>query len=129
MCESERADPKVEFELWNDHIDDLLRIRLLNDSWDGHGSLSPVPALVDSAIYLAQMCQRNSTDPECRICSSSTGTIKFQWRLDDVFCEIEVIKPFEAIYSKILENGYSDAWEFSWTKDDVYAMRKGDDNG
>lgn len=127
MEEMEREDPEAEAAIWNNHIDDLLGIRLLTDNWDNAGAKAPSPTLVDSAIYLAQMCQRNAVEPDCRIYATLQGTVRFQWQLEDTFCEIEVIGPFEAVYTKINENGYSDSWSFTWTKDDVYATRQDED--
>lgn len=128
---AEREDPEVEIELWNDHVDDLLRIRLPADDWDGHNTKAPSKALVDSTLILAQMSQRNGVEPDCRIYATQAGTIKFQWQLEDtelgpVFCEIEVTGPFEGTYTKTLENGYSDSWDFFWTKEDLHATREGE---
>jgi len=86
-------DPR---QAWSQVIDELLRMRLLKDDWDGEGALAPHPSLVDGAISLARDLQANGTPAADRVLASPNGTICFEWFTPLGYQEIEVISPVEA---------------------------------
>lgn len=75
---------------WKSAIDELLRIRLLSDDWDGEGSLAPEQEVVDSAIRMATDFDRNRMPPPDRVVVTVNGTIIFERIEDGTFMEIEV---------------------------------------
>jgi hypothetical protein len=81
---------------WHPLIDELLRIRNLQDDWDGEGTEAPHPALVDGAITLAQYLQANRTRPADRVIAGVNGTIYFEWHTPFGYQEIEVTSPINA---------------------------------
>lgn len=82
---------------WTPLIDELLRIRNLNDDWDGEGTEAPHPHLVDAAILLAQNLAARSFSPAERVIASGNGTIYFEWHTPRGYQEIEVLSPLDAV--------------------------------
>lgn len=81
---------------WQSAIDELLRIRNLNDDWDGEGTEAPPPALVDGAITLAQHLQAEGVPAAERVLAGVNGTIYFEWHTLLGYQEIEVTSPRDA---------------------------------
>lgn len=83
-------------QTWHASIDELLRIRNLQDDWDDEGTEAPHPALVDGAITLAQYLQANGLPPPDRVIAGVNGTIYFEWHTPFGYQEIEVLSPIDA---------------------------------
>jgi len=84
-------------ELWDERTDDLLQIRMLEDDWDGLGAQAPDAALVDSAIDLLKMLRdEDNAYPPTRVVAGPTGTIVFEWQVEDTYLEAEIVRPFGA---------------------------------
>lgn len=81
---------------WSLVIDELLRIRTLEDDWDGEGTEAPGAALVDGAITLAQSLQARGVMPPDRVHASVNATVNFEWHTSLGYTEIEVVSPVEA---------------------------------
>ncbi|MFO0810092.1 MAG: hypothetical protein U0746_15840 [Gemmataceae bacterium] len=81
---------------WSELIDELLRIRKLEDDWDGEGTEAPHPTLVDGAISLAQDLRATACPAADRVIASVNGTIVFEWFTPLGYSEAEVIAPDEA---------------------------------
>lgn len=81
---------------WSSVIDELLRIRTLDDDWDGEGTEAPHPALVDGAITLAQTLQARGVTPPDRVHAGVNATVYFEWHTPLGYREIEVVSPVEA---------------------------------
>lgn len=81
---------------WSPVIDELLRIRNLEDDWDGDGTEAPHPALVDGAITLTQYLQVKGIMPPDRVHASVNATVYFEWHTPLGYTEIEVASPVEA---------------------------------
>jgi hypothetical protein len=77
-------------------IDELLRLRNLEDDWDGEGTEAPHPSLVDGAITLAQNLEARGCPPAERVIASVNGTIYFEWHTPLGYQEIEVTSPLDA---------------------------------
>ncbi len=78
---------------WNNIIDELLRMRELQDDWDGEGSIAPQTALVDDLTSFAYwQKQRNELPPDW-IVATVNGTICFEWYVDGFFREFEFVAP------------------------------------
>lgn len=87
---------KAEPQAWDQLIDELLRIRHLEDDWDGEGTEAPHPALVDGAIALAQCLQAMGKQPADRIHAGVNGTVYFEWHMPLGYLEIEITSPVDA---------------------------------
>jgi hypothetical protein len=81
---------------WESSIDDLLRIRKLENDWDGEGSEAPNKALVDNAIALAQFLKGRDYPPPDKVIASVNGTVYFEWYTSFGYREMEVTSPLEA---------------------------------
>jgi hypothetical protein len=81
---------------WSAITDELLRIRNLQDDWDGEGAEAPQIDLVDGAIALAQMLKSKNVAPPDRVHASVNGTVYFEWYSPRGYCEIEVLSPITA---------------------------------
>lgn len=89
-------DQEAAGQDWSLVIDELLRIRTLDDDWDGEGTEAPHPALVDGAITLAQTLQARGVTPPDRVHASVNATVYFEWQTPLGYREIEVVSPVEA---------------------------------
>lgn len=83
---------------WTPLIDELLRIRILKDDWDGEGTEAPSPGLVHGAIRLAQQLEAAGYPPADRAIASVNGTIYFEWHTPLGYQEIEILSPLDAEY-------------------------------
>ncbi len=81
---------------WAQLIDELLRIRILEDDWDGEGTEAPHPSLVHGAIRLAQRLEASGYPPAERVIASVNATIYFEWHFPFGYLEIEVTSPLDA---------------------------------
>jgi hypothetical protein len=88
--------PDAPAHTWGSLIDDLLRIRHLEDDWDGEGTEAPHPALVDGAITLAQSLEASGYPPADRAVVSVNGTVYFEWHTPLGYQEVEVTSPLDA---------------------------------
>src|SRR5579875_1322013 len=87
---------EAQTQTWSSLIDELLRIRNLQDDWDGEGTEAPDPALVDGAITLAQSLRAKRSPPADRVIAGVNGTIYFEWHTPFGYQEIEVLSPVDA---------------------------------
>ena len=87
--------------MWNDLVDDLLRLHELEDDWDGQGAEAPHPALIDGAIKLALYFEQKKTTPATRAIAGLRGTIYFEWQTPLCYYEVEVLSPVEAEYRRL----------------------------
>jgi len=87
---------------WDEVIDELLRIRILKDDWDGEGSPAPEPCIVDGAIAFAQYFVATGISPPHRAHAGVNGTIYFEWYLPQGYREVEVLAPDRAESRSIL---------------------------
>ena len=86
---------------WTLVIDELLRIRNLEDDWDGEGTEAPHPTLVDGAIRLARALQARGVPPPNRVHACVNPTVNFEWHTPLYYVEIEVVSPVEAEYRSV----------------------------
>lgn len=93
MCTAEDAEKEKG---WSSLIDELLRIRRLEDGWDGEGSPARARELIDSAIALARVFRAKGYTPADRVYVGARQTIFFEWRGPDCQEEVEVFAPGEA---------------------------------
>lgn len=89
-------DVLAKIHAWANVIDELLRIRNLEDDWDGEGTIAPNPALVDGAITLAQNLRDQGDLPPQRVHASVNATVYFEWHMPEGYREIEVLSPVQA---------------------------------
>lgn len=85
-------------DTWDQAIDTLLRIRSLEENWDGLGAAAPAGQLVDSAIRLVVWMQGKDFYPPDRITATGDGTVVFQWRSADggrTKLDVEVTAPYQ----------------------------------
>jgi len=78
---------------WDTIIDELLRMRELQDDWDGEGSIAPQKALVDDVTSFAYWRKQENELPPDRIVATVNGTICFEWYVDGFFREFEFVAP------------------------------------
>lgn len=83
---------------WTAWIDQLLRLRNLEDNWDGEGAEAPSPILVDAAILLTQQFAAAGYPPADRVIAGVNGTVYFEWHTPLGYAEIEVLSPLDAEY-------------------------------
>lgn len=90
------AHLKAGARAWAPVAGELLRIRNLEDDWDGEGTEAPHPALVDGSIRLAQDFQAKGMAPPCHVYVGVNSTIYFEWWSSLGLGELEVISPTDA---------------------------------
>jgi hypothetical protein len=102
-----------EPDAWEARIHDLLKIRSLEDDWDGAGAVAPPPDLVDSAIILAQILRDRGYDAPSRIVPGVNGTVLFEWQHDGIYEELEVTEPLLAEVMQIVPGQPAEHWILS----------------
>ena len=93
---TESDAPENSARGWARIIDELLRIRRLDDDWDGEGTEAPHPALLDGAITLAQTLRGRAVGSPDRVHAGVNATVYFEWHRPIGYFEIEVTSPIEA---------------------------------
>ena len=83
-------------EQWKAVVDELLRLRGLEDDWDGEGAVAPLASIVDGAITLASWMKSEAWSIPARISASVNGAVVFEWYAPVGYIEIEVLSPAEA---------------------------------
>jgi hypothetical protein len=105
-------DRAFEAEGWKKCIDSLLKIRLLENDWDGQGSEAPPPELVDSAIILAVLLRQQHIEPPTTTVQSVQGTVLMEWQWpDQTTLEIDVIEPNLADVFLMVPNQQAQHWQ------------------
>jgi hypothetical protein len=100
---------------WVHRIDDLLRIRMMEDDWDGAGAPAPAMALVHGALNLARILREARVEPPDRIVPGLTGTILFEWQNPKAsYFELEVTHPRRAEWVSIGKDQPTEAGLFEW---------------
>lgn len=98
LCESGTlvaSGESIGSDPWAQRIDELLRIRGLEDDWDGEGTEAPDHALVDGAITLALKLRANAYHPADRVIAGVNGTVIFEWFTHGGYVEVEVTSPVD----------------------------------
>jgi len=78
---------------WSGVTDQLLRLRRLEDDWDGQGASAPAPATVDAALGVAGELRAVGVPPADRAIAGVNGTIFFEWHDAGRYLEVEVCAP------------------------------------
>ena len=78
---------------WDSIIDELLRMRELQDDWDGEGSLAPEKALVDDVTSYAYWRKKENELAPARVIATVNGTICMEWTINGLFIEYEFVEP------------------------------------
>lgn len=100
---------------WAHCVDELLRVRRLEDDWDGQGSPAPEPSLVDSAILFAKLYQeRGEIAPDFAL-ASVNGSIVFEWHLPSEFVEVEVVAA-DRVEKRRVRHDSDVSEEIVWTR-------------
>lgn len=81
---------------WIDRLNDAEQLRLLEDDWDGEGSVAPELKLVNAALEIAECLKDAGSQCPNRIHAGMNGTVFFEWFLPNGYFEIEVLQPESA---------------------------------
>jgi hypothetical protein len=93
--EDGRSAPSPEASrLWDEVIDSLLRVRKLEDDWDGQGAVAPAVANVDSSIdWVRQMRRYTQAIPPSQVAPGVTGEVLLVWQEKSFYLEAEISEP------------------------------------
>ena len=78
---------------WDSIIDELLRMRELQDDWDGEGSVAPEKALVDDVTSYTYWRKKANELAPARVVATVNGTICLEWTINGLFIEYEFVEP------------------------------------
>ena len=78
---------------WDSIIDELLRMRELQDDWDGEGSIAPEKALVDDVTSYTYWRKKENELAPARVIATVNGTICLEWTINGLFIEYEFVEP------------------------------------
>lgn len=93
--ESPPADRQREAP-WNRILDDLLRLRSLEDDWDGQGASPPDAANVDSALaWVREMSRYPQALPPSQVVPGVNGEVLLVWQGESLYLEAEISRPEE----------------------------------
>jgi hypothetical protein len=87
------ASPAVEAS-WDRILDELLRLRRLDQDWDGQGALAPDRAHVDLAIaWVNEMRRWRRALPPTHVLPGTLGEVILEWRRDSFHLVAEISNP------------------------------------
>ena len=78
---------------WDSIIDELLRMRELQDDWDGEGSVAPEKSLVDDVTSYTYWRKKENELAPARVIATVNGTICLEWTINGLFIEYEFVEP------------------------------------
>jgi hypothetical protein len=80
---------------WKEREQDLARMRVFEQNWDGFDAVAPDFALLDKAdFFLSVLKARYPEYPPMRALLSADGSVAFEWASDDKFVQAEIIDPY-----------------------------------
>jgi len=78
-------------DAWQRTHDDLLRLRNLEDDWDGQGASAPNPANVDAAMAWVQRMRRwERALPPARVVPGVLGQVHLVWQHGSLYLDAEI---------------------------------------
>jgi hypothetical protein len=76
---------------WDHILDELLRLRRLDNDWDGQGARALDPSNVDQAIaWVNEMRRWNRALPPTHVLPGTLGEVVLEWRLDSFHLIAEI---------------------------------------
>jgi hypothetical protein len=97
---------------WDRLLDDLLRVRALEDDWDGQGASALDPANVDRAIaWVQQMRRWEHALPPARVVPGVTGELILEWQADSFYLTAELCRPDRVEWMLALPGQPTRQWE------------------
>lgn len=90
--------PPGQRTAWHRVIEELRRLRLLKDDWDGDGAAAPAVPVVETAIQEAIRLRNLYHSPPDRIAAGVNGSVVMEWIRGDRILEVEVVAPSEIDY-------------------------------
>jgi hypothetical protein len=75
---------------WITALSALGAIELLEDGWDGAGSLAPSGRVVDHAEWFLLKAKLAGSDPPVRAVAGHEGTVVFEWRDHGMYVKVEI---------------------------------------
>lgn len=110
---------------WAMRIEDLLRIRLLRDNWDGEDAPAPAPEVIDSVLELFPLLRTQAElPPPNRIVPSREGGIVIEWQFDpDHYLEAECSEPYRAEWMLEIPDAPTAHWPQNWGPLDESSLR------
>jgi hypothetical protein len=110
------ASPSVAAAQWDRLLDDLLRLRTLEEDWDGQGASALDPANVDRAIaWVQQMRRWEQALPPARVVPGVTGELILEWQADSFYLAAELAKSDRVEWLLTLPGQPTRQWETEGT--------------
>jgi hypothetical protein len=90
------ALPTPRHDPWERVFEELRSLALLQDDWDGLGAKAPSPALLASAVKIAEWYRASNTIAPSRVVAGTDGAIIIEWQAEGFYADLEIIKPYYA---------------------------------
>ncbi len=91
---------------WDGVFEKLLAIRTYQDDWDGMDALAPSLEIVDSAIKLADLLNRNEWPAPARVSATPSGTVILEWQ-EPEYLEFEICEPYKLAWMRVDLGGHT----------------------
>jgi hypothetical protein len=88
---------------WDQLIERLNTMMLLEDDWDGMGAEAPSREIILSAINLVEVFRSRGYPPPARVAPTPSATVGLEWQEPTVYLEVEVITPDRSVWMQIIE--------------------------
>ncbi|MCI0465085.1 MAG: hypothetical protein L0Z62_49825 [Gemmataceae bacterium] len=110
------VSPSAATAQWDRLLDDLVRLRALEDDWDGQGASALDPANVDRAIaWVQQMRRWERALPPARVVPGVTGELILEWQADSFYLTAELSQPDRVEWMLALPGQPTRQWETEGT--------------
>ncbi|MCI0463302.1 MAG: hypothetical protein L0Z62_40665 [Gemmataceae bacterium] len=110
------VSPSAATAQWDRLLDDLLRMRALEDDWDGQGASALNPANVDRAIaWVQQMRCWERALPPVRVVPGVTGELILEWQAASFYLTAELSQPDRVEWMLALPGQPTRQWETEGT--------------
>lgn len=98
---------------WTARLEELDVFRSYGENWDGQGADAISPAIIESAVHLARLLNRQGVAAPSCIVPGVHGTVIFEWQgADGAYLEVEVTAPDRAEGCLIVAGKPPEHWTF-----------------
>lgn len=80
---------------WGKARDELRKMRVLKDDWDGAGTAAPSKEIIFKAFGVVNFLESIAYPPPNRVHVTVNATICFEWHRDGVYMEAEVVNDWK----------------------------------
>jgi hypothetical protein len=98
---------------WQQAFEELRALSRLRDDWDGLGAHAPSPALLGSAVKVAEWYRASGRPAPSRVVAGTDGAVIIEWQAEGYYADLEIVEPNHAKGMLRLQGRPTEHWTLS----------------